>query len=84
MFLSKNRILHIRGSSYYPQSQGAVEAFNRTVPNYLYLAKDMNEDEFILEESILDFLLYYNNRVHKTTRYSPYDIMKKRSDKKNN
>ena len=40
----------------------------------------MNEDEFILEDSILDFLLYYYNRVHTTTRYSPYDIMEKRSD----
>ena len=82
MYLSKNRIHHIRGSPYHPQSQGAVEAFNRTVQNYLYLAKDMNEDEFILEDSILDFLLYYNNRVHTTTRYSPYDIMEKRSDEK--
>ena len=42
----------------------------------------MNEDEFILEDSILDFLLYYNNKVHTTTRYSPYDIMGKRSDEK--
>ena len=82
MYLSKNRIHHIRGSPYHPQSQGAVEAFNRTVQNYLYLAKDMNEDEFILEDSILDFLLYYNKRVHTTTRYSPYDIMEKKSDEK--
>ena len=35
MYLSKNRIHHIRGSPYHPQSQGAVEAFNRTVQNYL-------------------------------------------------
>ena len=43
----------------------------------------MNEDEFIFEDSILDFLLYYKNRVHATTRYSPYDITEKRSDEKN-
>ena len=82
MYLNKNRIHHVRGSPYHPQSQGEVEAFNRTVQNYLYLAKNMNEDEFILEDSILDFLLYYNNRVHTTTRYSPYDIIEKRSDEK--
>ena len=82
MYLSKHRIHHIRGSPYHPQIQGAVEAFNRTVQNYLYLAKDMKEDEFILEDSILDFLLYYNNRVHSTTRYSPYDIIEIRSDEK--
>ena len=42
----------------------------------------MNKDEFILEDSIQDFLLYYNNRVHLTTRYSHNDIMEKRSDEK--
>ena len=36
MYLNKNRIHHIRGSQYHPQSQGAVEAFSRTVQNYLY------------------------------------------------
>ena len=80
MYLSKNKIQQIRVSPYHPQSQGAVEAFNRTIQNYLYLAKDMNEHKFILEDSILDFLLYYNNRVHTTIRYSPYDIMEKGSD----
>ena len=34
---NKNRIHHIRGSLYHPQSQEAVEAFNRTVQNDLYL-----------------------------------------------
>ena len=40
---------HIRGSPYHPQSQGAVEAFNKIIQNFLYLAKDMNEDNFDLE-----------------------------------
>ena len=43
---------HIRGSPYHPQSQGAVEAFNKTIQNFLYLAKNMNEDNFDLEESV--------------------------------
>ena len=80
MYLNKNRIHHISGSPYYPKSQGVVEAFNRTVHNYLCLAKDTNEDEFILEDSILDLLLYYNIWVHTTTRYFSYDIMKKKND----
>ena len=52
---------HIRGSPYHPQSQGAVETFNKTIQNFIYLAKDMNEDNFDLEESVLDFLLHYNS-----------------------
>ena len=64
MYLIKNKIYHICGSPYHPQSQRAVEAFNRTVQNYLYLVKDMNEDEFIPEDSILNLLLYYNNRPY--------------------
>ena len=31
----------------------------------------MNEDEFILEDSILDFLLY-NNRIHTTVTREKY------------
>ena len=42
----------------------------------------MNEDEFIFEDSILDFLLYYNNKVYTTIRYYPYDIKEKKSDEK--
>ena len=34
-YLEKLRIHHIRGSLYHPQSQGIVEAFNRTVQNFL-------------------------------------------------
>ena len=71
---------HIRGSPYHPQSQGAVEAFNKTIQNFLYLAKDMNEDNFDLEDSVLDFLLHYNSRVHTTTKFTPYEIMENRFD----
>ena len=42
-YLEKSGIYHIRGLPYHPQSQEAVEAFNRTVQNFLYLAKDMME-----------------------------------------
>ena len=40
----------------------------------------MNENEFNLEESILDFLLYYNNRAHSTTNYALNRVMKNWSD----
>ena len=47
-YQEKSGIHHNRGSPYHPQNQGAVKAFNRTVQNSLYLAKDMNEDNFEL------------------------------------
>ena len=39
-YLQKKKIDHIFGSPYHPQSQGSVEAFNRTIQNFLISAKD--------------------------------------------
>ena len=44
VFLKNQNIEYIRDSSYHPQNQGAVEGFNRTIQNFLYLSKDMNLD----------------------------------------
>ena len=77
-YLEKEGVNHIRGSPYHPQSQGAVEAFNKTILKFLYLAYDENNDTFELNRAITDFLLYYNGRKHTTTKYSPYEIMGKR------
>ena len=80
-YQEKSGIHHIRGSSYHPQSQGAVEAFNQTVQNFLNLAKDINGNNFELKNWIIEFSLHYNNRVHSTTNFTPYEIMEKRSKK---
>ena len=60
------------GVPYNPQHQGAVEAFNRTAQDFLALARDHQEDSYNLEDSISDFLLYYNNRKHSTTKVASY------------
>ena len=46
VFLKNQKIEYIRSSPYHPQSQGAVEGFNRTIQNFLYFSKDMNIDGF--------------------------------------
>ena len=46
-FLDKQSIKHITGAPYHPQSQGAVEAFNKTIQIFLYLAKDMKKIHFV-------------------------------------
>ena len=61
----------VNGTPGHPQSQGAIEAFNKTVQNFLILAKDAQKDNFNLEHSIADFLMYYNQRKHTTTKHSP-------------
>ena len=80
VFLKNQKIEYIRGSPYHPQSQGAVEGFNRTIQNFLYLSKDMNLDEFNLNNSVYDFCMYYNNRIHSTTRFKPQEVIEKRWD----
>ena len=44
---------------YNPQHQGAVDAFSRTVQDFLTLVKDQQMDSYNLEDLIADFLLYY-------------------------
>ena len=80
VFLKNQKIEYIRGSPYHPQSQGAVEGFNRTIQNFLYLSKDMNLDEFNLNNSVYDFCMYYNNRIHSTTRFKSQEVIKKWDD----
>ena len=53
---------------YNPQHQGAVEAFNRTVQDFLTMAKDHQREKYNIEECLIDFLIYYNDRVHITTK----------------
>ena len=61
-FCESKGIARIYGVPYNPQHQGSVEAFNRTVQNFLTSAKDHQKDRYNLEESINDFLIYYNDR----------------------
>ena len=73
-FLEHNNIQYVRGSPYHPQSQGAVERFNRTIQNFLYLAKDMQGSEFDLNDSVYDFIMHYNNRIYTSTKFKPQKI----------
>ena len=75
-------IYFVNGTPGHPQSQGVIEAFNKTVQNFLILAKDVQKDKFNLEHSIADFLMYYNQRKHTTTKHSPIEIMSNVNDEK--
>ena len=60
------RINFVNGTPRHPQSQGAIEAFYKTVQNFLILAKAAQKDKFKLEHSIADFFMHYNQRMHTT------------------
>ena len=55
--------------------QRAVEVFNRTVQNHFILSKDHKKKKYNLEESINDFLIYYNDREHSTSKVVPFRAM---------
>ena len=65
---------------YHPQSQGAVEHFNKTIQNFLneaYTNSMFNGDEELsLPLMVSDFLHYYNSkRVNSTTKMIPREIL---------
>ena len=80
-FCQESNVQQVYGVPYNPQHQAAVEAFNRTVQDFLTLARDHQGDSYNLEDSISDFLLYYNYRKHSTTKVAPYKAMMNIGDK---
>ena len=81
-FLENRGIRHVLGAPYHSQSQGAIEAFNKYIRNWVYRACDniskSNEEEkeqslketWNLNLMISSFLHYYNwKRKHITTGY---------------
>ena len=78
-WIEKN-IKHILGRKYYPQSQGEVESFNKTIQKFLneaYTNSMFNGDEeWSLLLMVIDFLHYCNSkRVHSTTKMIPREIL---------
>ena len=62
------------GSRYHPQSQGVVESFNRTIQNFLYLAKYIQGSKFDFNDSVYNFIMHYNNRIHTSTKFKPHEV----------
>ena len=71
----------VNGTPGHPQSQGAIEAFNKTVQNFLILDKAAQKDKFNLEHSIAVFW-YIIIKKHTTTKHSPIEIMSNVKDEK--
>ena len=79
-WLEKRNIKHILRGKYHPQSQGAVESFNKTIQKFLneeYTNSMLNGDEeWFLPLMVSDFLHYYNSkRVYSTTKMILREIL---------
>ena len=77
--LLKYNVEHKFGPHYRPKWQGAVESFNRTIQVFLEMAKYQLKENYDLEDSVNDFLIY-NNRKQSTTGIAPYHVMRNVDD----
>ena len=76
-FCIKNDIVLLHGKPRPPQTQGAIERYNRTIKDYLtntYIEADNKGLEFDLNREISKSLDIYNNTKHVTTCFSPIYI----------
>ena len=66
-------IHQLRTTPYHPECDGLSERFIRTLKAMLRCHIDTNQNDWDLKLSALCFA--YNTAVHKTTKYSPYEIV---------
>ncbi|GFX62940.1 retrovirus-related Pol polyprotein from transposon 412 [Trichonephila clavipes] len=62
-----------RTTALHPQSDGMAESFNRTILNSLSLLVSSNQQDW--DKKLPFFLLAYMSAVHKTTGYSPSQML---------
>ena len=75
-YLSSCGITHRTVTPYWPQANGIVERFNRTLLKAIKVAVIENKD---WRSSIYDFLLDYRSTPHYATRYSPAELLYQRN-----
>src|SRR6266705_1817487 len=73
-WLEDNGIRHIRGRPYHPMTQGKIERYHRSMKNRILLDNYYLPGQ--LEQSIEDFVSYYNNcRYHESLdNLTPADV----------
>ena len=73
-FIIDNRMGHVKGAPYHPQTQGKIERYHRTMKNVVKLENFFFPDD--LRASIEAFVNYYNNhRYHESlNNVTPADV----------
>ena len=76
-FCKKLHIQLLHGRPNHPQTQGAVERYNKAIKDFLknrYLELEYKGYDFILSEELEKAVEIYNNSKHSTTGFSPKDV----------
>jgi len=73
-FINQEKMGHVKGAPYHPQTQGKIERYHRTMKNVVKLENYFFPDD--LRASIEAFVNYYNNyRYHESLRnVTPADV----------
>ena len=66
-------INRLRTSPYRPQTDGITERFNNTVKTMLAAYLEVNQNKW--DEHLTKLTFAYNSAKHKTTGYTPYEVM---------
>lgn len=67
------KIKHIFSSPYHPQSNGALEKSHLTLKEYLKHYINSNQNDW--DEYVNLAMFTYNTHIHKSTQFSPYELI---------